>query len=92
MTFMRSIPTAVILTLCSAGVGATPPMEEHIDKLAAEYNAKVDNERRQVVCDMVAKVGTRIKQPECRTNAQIKFAEDEGMRYAKKPKLSYKSN
>lgn len=91
MILRRSMPALVVLALCSGGVGADPTMQEYIDQLAAEHNAKVDNERREVVCTMVTKVGSRIKQPECRTRAQIDLAEDEAQRYAKKPKLSYKS-
>jgi hypothetical protein len=83
---------SVALALLTGGAGANQAMQEHIDRLAAEHNAKIDNERRQVVCEMVTKVGSRIRQPQCRTKAQIDNDEDEALRFAKKPKLSSKSN
>jgi hypothetical protein len=86
------LPALIALALGAGGVGATETEQEKLDKLAEEYNAKVESEDQEVVCRMVSEVGSRIKKKQCRTKAQIKQDEEEAARYARKPKQSFKSN
>ena len=89
-----AIPLAALALMLSMGKVVAEPAQsqEDLNKMAEEYNAKVDDEGKEVVCKYVSKVGSRIKEKQCRTKAQIKRDEDEAKRYAQQPKQSYKSN
>ena len=70
----------------------TEPTDEELKDIAETYNESVNSESKEVVCEWVAHTGSRIKEKQCRTKAQIKRDADEAKRFADKPKQSYKSN
>jgi hypothetical protein len=62
------------------------PSQSDLDRMAAEYNANIENPEDHVVCMRVAEVGTRFKEVKCRTRRQIEEDEKIARRYANKPR------
>jgi hypothetical protein len=83
--------SAIALSAVIGTVRAEADKEAELNEAAEQYNAQVEKERDQVVCKWVSKTGSRIKEKQCRTKAQIKREADEARQYATKPKQSYKS-
>ncbi len=59
-----------------------------LQQAVAAYNANAERPSQEVVCKHEARIGTRIKQPVCRTRGYLKQQEFEVMRYMKKPRPS----
>ena len=85
------VTAALCFGVSTAGADTDDHKQAELDKMAEKYNAELENDHNEVVCEWVAETGSRIKQKRCRTKAQIKYDADEANRFAKKPKQNYKS-
>jgi len=86
MKFSR-IPVLTTALVLAFSIGpAAAESEKELDKMAADYNATVEDEGEQVVCELISVVGSRIKQKSCRTVRQIKQDEDEARRFMSRHK------
>lgn len=79
------VPAALVFALNTGVVIATESQEKELDNVAETYNASVEDEQ-EVVCELVATIGSRIKQKSCRTKQQIKQDQDEGRKFLSRHK------
>jgi hypothetical protein len=84
--FARPLGALALAVFMGAAVAAESDEGAELERIAESYNAEVEDEGSEVVCRMVATVGSRIKQKQCRTRSQMKQDQDEGKRYLSKHK------
>ena len=81
------VAAAMLMTAaCAQNRVTRDPTQSDLDRMAAEYNAKVEDPEDQVVCTRETEVGSRFKEVKCRTKRQLEWEEQEARRYATKPR------
>jgi hypothetical protein len=71
-------------SVCVGTARAEEAEQAELDQAAEEYNEQVENERDEVVCELVAQTGSRIKEKRCRTRARIEQDAEQAKRYIRK--------
>ena len=79
------IATSLLLIAGCTAQNAKPPAEqipdEQLQKMEDDYNAKVESEKDEVICQKETIVGSRMKEVRCRTKSQVQYDRDSAKKF-----------